>query len=62
MINKELEKQNKNYLQLRYKINRNEPSVKILGSKFVDYNKDRFYLIVEGEKKTIKSEYFPIID
>ena len=54
MINKELEKQNKNYLQLRYKINRREPSVKILGSKFVDYNKDRFYLIVEGEKKNNK--------
>ena len=62
MINKELEKQNKNYLQLKYKIPRNEVSVKILGSKFFDYNKDRFYLIVEGEKKTTNTEYLPLID
>ena len=35
MINKELEKQNKNYLQLKYKIKKGEVSVKILGSKFL---------------------------
>ncbi len=49
-------------MQLKYKIPRNEVSVKILGSKFFDYNKDRFYLIVEGEKKTTNTEYLPLID
>ena len=49
-------------MQLKYKIKKGEVSVKILGSKFFDYNKDRFYLIVEGEKKTTNTEYLPLID
>ena len=44
-------------MNIIYKINKNEKSVKILGSKFVENNKDNCFLLINNKKNEI-CEYY----